>query len=100
MDIGKISSHGSVGRTHEQKARPAQDRTAGTESRNAHDGDKAEISTSGLETARKADAFAEAARADDPERAARVAEARARLESGAYNDPAVHEHTAARILGL
>lgn len=59
--------------------------------------DEANISANSRATAAAVDALAERAQQDDPERAAKVAAAAAKLKSGELDSPAVHRATAQQL---
>ena len=61
--------------------------------------DDAQISSTGRQTAATVEALAQRARADDPERAAKIALAIEKLQNGELDGDSVLSATAARIAG-
>ena len=97
MDIRQITGFGGVERTPERSARTERPKAADGQP-GARPQDGATISDAGRETAASIDALTEQARREDPDRQAKLATLRKRLESGELSTPAVFRSVAKTMI--
>lgn len=97
MDIRQITGFGGVERTPERPSRTERPKTGETQP-GSRQVDGATISDVSRETAASVDALTEKARQDDPERRAKLATLRQRLENGDLATPEVYRAVAKTMI--
>ncbi len=96
MDVGNIKGSGRIERSPDRAQRTDRAREQRSEGTTAQD--SATISSSGRETLQAVESLSEKLKEDPPERDQLVADAKARLESGALDHHDVYRKVASSLL--